>query len=81
MALLKPNPPKKDNPKLGVAFYLMSGFFLSLNYILGKTIYVHKPLTTPFQILAYRSIISTVMMIIKVNRNLKYVVWDSIERG
>lgn len=63
----------------GVLFFILAGFCFALNFIFAKVIYENKPQTTPLQVLAYRSIISTGLMTIKVNRNLKYVCWDSIE--
>ena len=76
---VKSSAPKKDNPTLGVIYFLIAGISFAFNFIFAKIIYESKPQTTPIQVLAYRSIISTGIMILKVNRNLKYVVWDSIE--
>ena len=71
--------PNKDNPKLGILFFILSGLSFAFNFIFAKVIYENKPATTPLQVLAYRSIISTGLMAIKVNRNLKQVMWDGIE--
>ena len=72
---------KKDNPSLGALFFVLSGVFMTLNFIFGKLIYESSPQTTPFQLLVYRSIISCAIMIITVNRNLKKVMWDEISRN
>ena len=71
--------PKKDNPKLGILFFILSGISFAFNFIFAKIIYENKPQTTPMQLLSYRAIISTGSMAIKVNRNLKSVCYDSIE--
>ena len=44
----KADGPKNDNPKLGVTFFILSGFCFALNFIFAKIIYVNKPQTTPF---------------------------------
>ena len=69
----------KDNPKLGVIFFILSGVSYAFNFIFAKIIYETKPQTNPYQLLSYRAIISTGLMLIKVNRNLKYVCYDSIK--
>ena len=38
--------PAKDNPKLGVFFYILSGISFALNFIFAKVIYESKPQTT-----------------------------------
>ena len=68
----------KDNPKLGVFFWILSGVCFALNFIFAKVIYENKPQTTSMQLLSYRAIISTGLMMIKVNKDLKYVCYDSI---
>ena len=76
-----PAAPAKDNPKLGVIFFLLSGISFAFNFIFAKVIYETKPQTDPYQLLSYRAIISTGLMAIKVNKNVKYVCYDSIEAG
>ena len=71
---------KKDNPTLGVIFFTLSGITFALNFIFAKVIYVNKPQTSALQVLVYRSIMSTAIMIIMINKNLKHVMWDSIPR-
>lgn len=72
---------KIDSPTLGALLFILSGIAWALNFIFGKLIYESKPQTTPLQLLAYRSIISSAILIIIVNRNLKKVMWDNIPRN
>ena len=78
---LKSPVAKKDNPRLGVIFFILSGVSFAFNFIFAKIIYESKPQTSPLQLLAYRSIISTAIMAVTINRNLKYVMFDSIPEG
>ena len=70
---------KKDNPTLGVIYRLLGDLFFALNFIFAKIIYESKPETSPYALLSYRSIISTGLMALKLNKNLKHVCYDSIE--
>ena len=38
--------PKKDNPKLGILFFILSGVSFAFNFILAKVIYETKPETS-----------------------------------
>ena len=62
-------------------FFLLCEISFAFNFILAKVIYETKPQTNPYQLLSYRAIISTGLMAIKVNKNVKYVCYDSIEAG
>jgi len=75
----KKSAEKEGNPALGIFFFIVSGFCFALNFIFAKVIYENKPMTTPLQVLAYRSIISTGLMMLKVNKDLKKVCYDTIE--
>ena len=39
--------PKKDNPTLGVIFFILGGVSFSLNFILAKVLYERNPDLTP----------------------------------
>lgn len=43
--------------------------------------YEQQPLLTPFQLLAYRALFSTLINVIMVNVKAKEVLWDSIPSG
>ncbi len=60
-------------------YFILAGLAFAFNFIFAKIIYETKPDTTPLQVLAYRSIISTAMMALKVNTDLKKVCYDGIE--
>ena len=34
---------KPDNPKLGIAYFCLSGFIFCLNFMCGKVLYEHHP--------------------------------------
>lgn len=70
-----------DNPTKGVVYYLLYGFFFQLNFIFAKVLYERNPSLTPFQLLFYRSMLSTLIMVIYVNRDLKKTIWDSVNRA
>jgi len=70
-----------DNPTKGVVYYLLQGFFFQLNFIFAKVLYERNPSLTPFQLLFYRSLFTTIIMMLVVNRNLKKTVWDSVNRS
>ena len=69
-----------NNPTKGVVYYLMAGLFFQLNFIFAKVLYERNPALTSFQLLFYRSLISTMIMVAVVNKDLKKTVWDSINR-
>ena len=63
---------------MGVFWFVVAGFCFALNFIFAKLLYQGQPDLLPLQLLTYRGIISSIIMLITVNRNLKHVVWDSI---
>lgn len=34
---------KADNPRLGIAYFCLSGFIFCLNFMCGKVLYEHHP--------------------------------------
>ena len=39
----KKSSVKPDNPKLGIAYFCLSGFIFCLNFMCGKVLYEHHP--------------------------------------
>ena len=76
--LIPQEPEKKDNHGVGVFWFIVAGFCFALNFVFAKLLYTGQPDLMPMQLLTYRGIISSIIMLVIVNRNLKYVVWDSI---
>jgi drug/metabolite transporter (DMT)-like permease len=69
-----------DNPKKGVVYYLLGMFSFQLNFIFAKILYTRNPSFTPFQLLFYRSVLSTAIMSAIENKNLKKTMIDSVNR-
>ena len=40
-------PPKKDNPTLGVIYFILSGVSFAFNFIFAKVLYERNPDFTP----------------------------------
>ena len=70
-----------DNFPLATLFYLASMAFSASQSVFGKVLYEQQPLLTPFQVLAYRALFSTLINVIMVNKNAKAVLWESIPTG
>jgi hypothetical protein len=47
-----------DNPPLGIAYFLIAGFFFCLNFTCGKILYTSQPSLTTIQLLSLRAVIS-----------------------
>ena len=74
----KSDPP--DNPTKGIIFYLLHGLIFQFNFIFAKILYERNASLTQFQLLFYRSVISTVIMVGLVNKDLKKTVYDSVNK-
>ena len=70
--------PSKDNPKLGVTYMIIMGIFFASAYLCAKFLYESHPDLTPSQLLTYRGIITSLLMLIWLNRNYKVILWDSL---
>ena len=85
--LQKQRDMNRDDPKLGVVWYILHCFAESAAMILIAYLFLlndnpddmSKDLS-PFQMLVGRSIIGLVVMIIWLNFGLKKAVWDSLKR-
>lgn len=73
--------PVPDNFAKGVAFFLISLTFSSSQTIFGKLLYRSQTSLTPFEMLAYRAFISTLINFATLNIGAKKALWDSIPRG
>jgi drug/metabolite transporter (DMT)-like permease len=71
---------KEDSPPIAVFFTVLSGICFAFNLICGKLLYSSHPNLSPTQLLCYRAILSCGMLIIMVNRKLKFVMVDSIDK-
>jgi drug/metabolite transporter (DMT)-like permease len=70
---------KPDNPRLGILYFCLSGFIFCLNFMCGKVLYEHHPDLSTTQLLVYRSTISIIMLIIYLNKQIKYIMYNSID--
>lgn len=68
-----------ENQKLGVIFFILSGFFLCLNATFVKVLYGNYPEMTCFQILTYGSLIAVVIELVKTNWRVKEVLYDNVQ--
>lgn len=68
-----------ENPKLGIIFFILSGFFLCLNATFVKVLYETHPEMTAFQILTYGALIAVTIEILKTNWRVKAVLYDNVE--
>jgi hypothetical protein len=77
---LLPPAERVDNPGLGVTYWCVSGFVYCLNFLAAKLIYQNHPTLDSPQFLVYRSTLSLIILIVVHNKNLKYIMKDSIPR-
>ena len=83
--LAKKEEQGQDQPKKGIAWYLLYCFIKALAMICASLIFSRNSSTTdeakdlmPFQMIFARSAIAIVTMILWQNVNLKKAVWDGV---
>lgn len=72
---------KPDNPPLGIFYFCLSGFIFCLNFLCGKVLFEHHPDLGSSQLMVYRSTVSCLILIVMLNKRLKYIMIDSIDRS
>ena len=75
-----PLTTSSDNPTLGIAYFLIAGFFFCLNFTCGKILYTSQPNLTNIQLLSLRALISMAMLSIFNFGQLKNIMYDSVDR-
>jgi len=70
-----------DNPKKGTFFFVLQTILMSVNLYAGSATYIVSPTTTIIQLTFARAIITSLIMIVYVNKNLKHVCIDSVDRA
>jgi len=75
---LEDNP---DNPSKGIFFYLLAGFIICINLLSAKFLYERNPELNGALLLVFRSALSTVILGAYHNTNLRYVLYDSIDKS
>ncbi len=68
-----------ENQKLGIIFFILSGFFLCLNATFVKVLYENHPEMSAFQILTYGALIAVVIELVKTNWRVKAVLVDNVQ--
>ena len=69
-----------ENAYLGIVYFVASTFFFASIFVLAKFIFIRQPDLSPLELVTYRSMIASVMMIVKLNVNIKNVMYDSVTR-
>lgn len=85
-SLLKPQQNKQlldkpDNPTKGIFFYLLAGSIICINLLSAKFLYERNPELNGALLLVYRSALSSVILCVYHNTNLRYVIYDSIDKS
>ena len=71
---------KKDNPRLGIFYFCLSGVLMCLNFLVAKVLYTTQPDMTTAELLWLRAVTATLILIVYLNRTLKVQLWDSLDR-
>ena len=69
-----------DNRWKGVLLMNIYCFTISLTFLAGKYIFVRNPQIHPQQMLFLRGFLACIILIIGVNKDLKYAVYDNVKR-
>ena len=69
----------KDNPKIGVLWYIVYTIKMSAILYITKGLYQLNPDIEVLQVTMMKACISIVILIIVLNKNLKYVMYDRID--
>ena len=72
-------PEIKDNPKIGVLWYIIYTLKITAILYITKIIYALNPGIEVLQIVALKSSISSILLLIVFNYKLKYVMYDCID--
>ena len=72
-------PEIEDNPRIGVLWYIIYTFQLSGILYIMKALYKLNPGITVLQLVALKSLIATIILLLVLNFKLKYVMYDCID--
>lgn len=72
-------PEIADDPKIGVFYYMLYTIKLSAILYITKGLYGLNPDIEVLQVTSMKAIISMLILIICLNKNLKYVMYDCID--
>ena len=69
------------NKNTAVVTYILGGVCFCLNGLAAKLLYHKHPEMSSWQLLAYRASVSCVISALMHNKNLKYVMYDSVPQS
>ena len=72
-------PEIQDNPKIGVLYYILYTMKLTAILYITKGLYALNPDIEVLQVTSMKAIISMLILIIVLNKNLKHVMYDCID--
>ena len=72
-------PEIKDNPRIGVLWYIIYTLKITAILYITKGIYALNPGIEVLQIVALKSSISSILLVFVLNYKLKYVMYDCID--
>lgn len=72
-------PEIKDNPRAGVMWYIVYTFKLTAILYITKGLYALNPGIEVLQITSSKALISVAILIIVLNKNLKYIMYDRVD--
>ena len=70
----------QDNPRLGVLYYLAHTVLMSVSLYTGKLLFDLNPTVGIMQLTFSRGLIASLMLVVYLNRNLKAVLIDGVDR-
>lgn len=71
----------QDSFPAAAFFYIVSMAFSASQSVFGKMLFTSQPEMSPYQLLAYRAIVSTLINGLTVNVRAREILWDSIPSG
>jgi len=71
---------KFERHGLGKIYFIMSINLQCLSFLCAKVLFEHHANLGPCPLLVYRSSISCLILIVYLNKNLKYTLYDCIDR-
>ena len=72
---------RPDNPKLAITYKILSGIVVCINLLCMKVLYEYNPDLGTAQLLVFRSSLSVLLLFSYHNTHLKYILYDSVDRG
>ena len=71
---------RKNNPTLGIKYYIAFTIAYSLTFIFSKLLYDRNPDLTPDMLLLIRSVWATVMVMMIINTGAKRILYEEVDK-